>query len=353
MYTIPEVNFEEITGRDGNLGLITLRRTHALNALNHVMINVLAKQLAEWESAKHIKAVVIRAAPGRAFSAGGDLRLVYENRFENNTQLPIFFRDEYDLNHQIHHYTKPYIALLDGIVMGGGIGLSIHASHRVATSQLDFSMPETGIGFFPDVGTTWYLSRLPHYLGFYLALSGKRIQLADCMALGLVDYSVAQNVFPEMIYALADTSLMNGQAVDGVTEVLNTFVQPVVESELWSERTELESCFKHKTIENILQALKKTPRRELNDIAELLMMRSPMSLKVTLLALQNAAKLDFDQCIEMEYTLCRHFLMGHDFFEGIRAVVIDKDRKPHWKPHHLDKISNREVKRYFELIEEI
>jgi len=352
VYTIPEISFEEVTGRDGNLGLITLTRTNALNALNYVMLTALANQLKEWEAANHIKAVIIRAATGRAFSAGGDLRSAYEHKMANDPRLAVFFRDEYRLNRHIHNFTKPYIALLNGIVMGGGVGLSIHASHRLATDQLDFAMPETGIGFFPDVGMTWYLSRLPHHLGTYLALSGARITLADCAALGLIDYPVKTDVFPEIIYALADTSLPSDDSNNIITEILQPFLQSVSSSELWSRRLEVEACFGHKTIEDILSALKKSSDPWLKNTGELLKSKSPTSLKVTLRALQSAVDLDFDQCIEVEYDLCRHFLNNHDFFEGIRALIIDKDHHPVWQPNSLADISSREVKKYFQPIKD-
>jgi len=148
VYTIPEISFEEISGRDGNVGLITLTRPQALNALNYMMLNALSNQLDEWEAANHIKAVVIRSGGGRAFCAGGDVRNAYEHKMSGDPALSLFFRDEYRLNRHIHHYLKPYIALIDGIVMGGGVGISIHASHRIATDRIDFAMPETGIGFF-------------------------------------------------------------------------------------------------------------------------------------------------------------------------------------------------------------
>src|SRR5579872_925135 len=185
MQNISEIAFEEISGRDDNLGLITLTRQSVLNALNQKMINAIDQQLKEWENANHIKAVVIRAAPGRAFCAGGDVRSVYDRKLAQDPKIADFFRDEYGMNRRIHHYPKPYIALMDGITMGGGVGISVHASHRVATERLVFAMPETGIGFFPDVGTTYVLPRLPDFIGMYLGLTGARLTLNDCLALGL------------------------------------------------------------------------------------------------------------------------------------------------------------------------
>src|SRR3989338_2126316 len=188
-----EVLFEEIAGQGGHLGVITLNRPQILNSLNQTMIDAMYAQLNKWAIAPDIKAVVIRAAPGRAFCAGGDLRFTYE-RFKNKDPLlSTFFRDEYQLNRLIYHFPKPYIALLDGITMGGGVGISIHGSHRVATENLLFAMPETGIGFFPDVGGTYFLPRLPGRIGYYLGLTGARIKTDDCVTLGISQHKVTRD----------------------------------------------------------------------------------------------------------------------------------------------------------------
>ncbi len=197
-----DILFEELSGRDGNIGLITLNRQKALNALNHQMFLDLNAQLAEWETADHIKAVIIRAAEGRAFCAGGDIRYAFQKKLENDPTLPLFFRDEYQLNLRIFHYPKPYIALLDGITMGGGAGISLHGSHRIGTERLVFAMPETSIGFYPDVGASYFLSRLPYKVGFYLGLTSARITYNDCFWLGLINYFVPQDDFSKLIYAI-------------------------------------------------------------------------------------------------------------------------------------------------------
>jgi enoyl-CoA hydratase len=350
METISEIEFSEVSGRDGNLGLITLTRTAVLNALNHAMFNALNNQLTEWEAANHIKAVVIRAAEGRAFCAGGDIRYTYERKMANDPLLANFFRDEYRMNRHIHHYTKPYIALMDGLTMGGGVGISVHASHRVATDRLVFAMPETGIGFYPDVGTTFILARLPHRIGFYLGLTGARISLNDCMAVGLVDYAVNQDVFPDLIYKLADADFA-GDDKQQVSQVIDSFKNPVGQSELWEHREIIAGCFNKKSVEEIIQALEKNTNQWCQDVAALMKMKSPTSLKVTLHALREAEKLDFDECIQMEFRLTSRFIEGHDFFEGIRAVVIDKDQNPHWKPATLEGVAPANVKKYFAPLE--
>lgn len=349
MQNISEIEFEEISGRDGNLGLITLTRQEVLNALNQKMINAIHQQLKEWESANHIKAVVIRAAPGRAFCAGGDVRSVYDRKLARDPQLIEFFRDEYTMNRCIHNYAKPYIALMDGITMGGGVGISIHGSHRVATDRLLFAMPETGIGFYPDVGTTYILARLPHKLGYYLGLTGARISLADCAAADLIDYCVEAEKFPELIYALADTPFENDERAT-VTHVIKQFSCEMKNSVLPQKYKIIEECFSEKTVEKIIISLEKQDDWG-KEVAAILKTKSPTSLKVTLQALQQAADLEFNEAIQQEFRMTNHFLEHHDFFEGIRAILVDKDQTPHWEPATLKEVSKTMINEYFASLE--
>ncbi len=350
MQPISEVEFEEVSGRQGNLGLITLNRQQALNALNIKMINAIDFQLAEWEEANHIKAVVIRAAEGRAFCAGGDIRSVYDRKLAHDPKIAEFFRDEYTMNRRIFHYPKPYIALLDGITMGGGVGISVHASHRIATDRLLFAMPETAIGFFPDVGTTYTLSRLPHKLGYYLGLSGARLTLGDAASANLIDHSVPSEKFPELIYALADTSF-DTDANSSVTEIIKSFSVPIGNSTLLSQYKIIENCFGKKTIEDIFAALEKQNENWCDELVKILKTKSPTSLKVTLRALQEATELDFNAAIQTEFRLSNHFLQHGDFIEGIRAVLIDKDQTPIWKPATLKEVTPAMVNKYFSPVE--
>ena len=345
-----DVAFEEVSGRDGSLGLITLTRPAVLNALSQTMINAIDQQLVEWENASHIKAVVIRAAEGRAFCAGGDVRSVYERKLKNDPRIADFFRDEYTMNRRIHNYLKPYIALMDGITMGGGVGISVHASHRVATERLLFAMPETGIGFYPDVGTTYTLSRLPHKIGYFLALTGARITLQDCIAVGLVDYALTAEQFPELIYALADTRFGEDER-ETVTQIIKKMALATGESTVWERRDVIEDCFSKKTVEKIMADLEKNTDSWCQEIATVMKTKSPTSLKVTLRALQEANELDFNEAIQNEFRLTNHFLEEHDFFEGVRAVLIDKDQSPHWKPAKLADVTQSVVENYFTPLE--
>lgn len=342
-----EVLFSEMPGENGDLGVITLNRPNVLNSLNLNMIHLIHRKLEKWAVTNHIKAVVIRAAEGRAFCAGGDLRLTYDRHLAHHTGMADFFRDEYQLNRFIFHFPKPYIALLDGITMGGGVGISIHGSHRVATERLLFAMPETGIGFFPDVGGTYFLPRLPHHLGFYLGLSGARLTSDDCVAIGIAQHKVSKESLPLLMTTLAQQPL-TGDARSKVSEVLQQFHQPMAKTPFIEQKTELGTHFSAKKIEDILQNLQQSASPLCKETAKILYSKSPTSLKVTMRALQMGQQLNFDDCMRQEYRLVNHFLKGHDFFEGIRAVIIDKDQAPKWNPSSLEGVTQSEVEKYFE-----
>jgi enoyl-CoA hydratase len=341
-----EVLFDEIEGQGGHVGVITLNRPAVLNSLNHSMIHAMSDVLKRWGTDAHIKAVVIRAAEGRAFCAGGDLRLTYERAKANDPIAPHFFRDEYHLNSTIYHFPKPYIALLDGITMGGGVGISIHGSHRVATENLMFAMPETGIGFFPDVGGTFFLPGLVSKIGFYLGLTGARLASDDCVSLGIAQHKVAHESLPSLIQAIAQHAFDSNPRAS-VTQVIEQFQVPIKLSTLLEQQEAIQACFSQPTMEAILQALQHSSSVICHDSIDMLKKKSPASLKITLRAMQEGAYLDFDACMRQEYRLASRFLQGHDFPEGIRAVIIDKDQKPQWYPPTLEQVTTNEIEKYF------
>lgn len=341
-----EVLFETLPGKNGDMGVITLNRPAVLNSLNQFMVHAIHAQLEFWAAAQHVKAVVIRGAGERAFCAGGDLRLTYERIQQQESSLADFFEYEYQLNQLIFHFPKPYIALLDGITMGGGVGLSIHGSHRVATEHLLFAMPETGIGFFPDVGATYFLPRLRGKFGFYLGLTGARLASDDCVALNIAQQKVARAALPELLQALAETSFAD-DARATVTQVIDQFCTASQPSILIEQQNVIDACFSATTVEDILQNLQHAENKLCTDAASMLRAKSPTSLKVTLRALQAGVHLDFDACMRQEFQLATHFLQGHDFLEGIRAVIIDKDQSPAWKPSTLAEVKEQEIEKYF------
>ena len=341
-----DVLFEEQKGKDGNVGIITLNRPHALNALNHGMIIAMYQQLQIWKESHNIKLIFIRGAGDRAFCAGGDLRYTYDRYQKADQNLTHLFRVEYQLNQLIFHYPKPYVAWLDGITMGGGVGISIHGSYRVGTERLVFAMPETGIGFFPDVGGTYFLPRLSRQIGFYLGLTGARLSGEQCYAAGIVQYQMPSNQSSEAINRLAN-EVSNTNLYEDVHQVLAQFTQPTQTSTIDALSDLSEHHFSAESVEEILQNLQSSQSDACGEVAQTLLKKSPTSLKVTLRALQQGKTLTFDQCMQQELGLTHKFLQAHDFFEGIRALIIDKDQNPKWQPDSLSAVTPSKLMEYF------
>ncbi|MBS0359393.1 MAG: enoyl-CoA hydratase/isomerase family protein [Proteobacteria bacterium] len=341
-----EILFEETPGKNGNIGFITLNRPKALNALTYEMILALTQQLLIWEKLPHIKAIVIQSNNEKAFCAGGDLRKVYEIGKAGNLSILEFFRDEYRLNHLIFHYSKPYISLLNGITMGGGAGISLHGSHPIATEKLMFAMPETGIGFFPDIGGSYFLSRCQGKLGTYFGLTGTRLNLEDAVYAGLISHHLPSDSLNAFLNTLVETSLGDSPK-EKVSQIIQSFSKPLRESSFIQYRPLIDDCFSGKTIETIISNLEKHNDSWCKKTIELLKTKSPTSLKITLQQIQQGTAFHFDDCMKMEYRLASHFLRSQDFYEGIRAVLIDKDQKPHWQPNDLSAITETQVNQYF------
>jgi enoyl-CoA hydratase len=338
----PDILFE----RRGTAGLVILNRPHALNAVSHDMVRMLAQQLGDWETDPAVTRVLLTANGGRAFSAGGDLRALYDlGRAGRYDEALGFFRDEYALNARIKRYRKPYVALIDGIVMGGGVGISVHGSHRVAGDRFVFAMPEVGIGFFPDVGATWFLPRLPGELGTYCALTGERLDAADGVAAGVATHRVASAKFPELIEALC-----TGVSVDAL---LGAFAQPAGEGPVKARQAAIDRLFEGHRVEDILGRLDVEAADGANGAmaratAALIRTRSPTSLKIVLAQMRRGPSLDFAECLRTEFRIVSRVVRGHDLYEGIRAVIVDKDQAPRWQPPTLSAVSAAEVERHFE-----
>lgn len=346
-----DIIFEEISGVDGNIGLISLNRSKALNALSLEMIINMDRQLEKWARQDDIKAIVVKSLDERAFCAGGDIRLIYENGPGKVKESIPFFFNEYRLNRRIHHYPKPYIAFLDGITMGGGVGISLHGSTIIATDKLSFAMPETGIGFFPDVGGSYFLPRCPGKSGYYLGLTGARVNVADAFELGLVDHVIASENIDKIISTLAETP-MNEDPDHTINTALNGFEVDAGTPSVHEHIEHINQYFAGDDIEDIINQLKHSEIDWCLQTAKLLEAKSPTSLKITLRQLLDGAKLDFDACMQMEFRLVNRILAGHDFYEGVRAQIIDKDRKPKWQPAHLDDIRTSDIEAYFANLEE-
>jgi len=338
-----EILFE----RRGALAVATLNRPEALNALTLGMIRALAPRLRDWAAEPAVAAVLVKGAGDRAFCAGGDLRVFWDLRDGDRLQAGGFFREEYRLNRQIFTFPKPYIAVLDGIVMGGGVGVSVHGRYRVASERTRFAMPETGIGLFPDVGGSYFLPRLPGRLGLYLGLTGRRLDAADCLYSGIATHYVEAAALPALESALAGVD--PADAVDAaVAEILGRASSDPGPSNLAADRESIDRCFARDSVEGIVAALDAEGTDWARRTLERLRACSPTSLKLTFRQLRNGAEMAFDAAMAMEFRLSQACLAGHDFLEGVRAVVIDKDMAPAWDPATLAEVDAATVAACFE-----
>jgi len=326
----------------GRLGVITLNKPQALNALSLTMIEAMEPQLHAWAGDDAIAAVVIQGAGERAFCAGGDIRELYDKR---GTDFgPTYYRAEYTQNVTIFNYPKPYIALMDGVVMGGGVGVSVHGSHRVVTERTLFAMPETGIGLFPDIGASWFLPRCPGEIGMYLGLTGYRMRAADCLYAGIGDVYIPSDRFDAMFDALANTT-SDAAVISAVLAELSGDPGP---DKLAAHRAEIDRCFSATSVEAILARLAAEGSAWADETAQIIGSKSPTSLKVTFRQLRTGPGLQrFEDVMQMEYRIADRCFRGHDLFEGIRAVVIDKDGAPRWSPAELAGVGETDVDEYF------
>ncbi len=321
--------------KEGQLGRITLNRPKALNALTRDMCVEIKRALDEWAGDAHVKAVAIDAVPGRAFCAGGDIRALYD---DGTKYAPQFYAAEYRMNARIKHYSKPYVALIDGICMGGGVGVSVHGSHRIVSENATVAMPETAIGFFPDIGGSYVLPRLPGEIGMYLTLTGARLKAADLIYAGIATHFVASAKMSAIAARLAA-----GETPD---KVLTELSENPGEPTLAQHRAAIDRAFAASSVENILQALAREGEWGA-ETAKGLRAKSPAALKVTFREMREGKKLAFDDCLRMEYRLALHAVVSHDFREGVRAIVVDKDQAPKWQPSSLEQVSDAAVAAWF------
>lgn len=322
----------------GHLGLITLNRPKAMNALTTGMVAAMLDQFQLWEHDESVSTVAVRGAGDRGLCAGGDIVAIYHDILAGGTDTARFWRVEYELNALIARYPKPYVALMDGLVLGGGIGISAHGSFRVVTERTRAGMPETTIGFVPDVGGTYLLSRSPGETGTYAALTAAHLNAADAIFLGLADTMVESSQLDALVAALAE-----GDAAD----VVGQFAVQVPDSGLAPRQQWIDTCFASDDVGEIIHQL----QNQGPDAAEMaadLLAKSPTAVSVTLAALRRAADLSLEETLQQDYRVGLRFLGGPDFREGIRAQVIDKDRTPQWRPATVGEIRQDAVDRYFE-----
>ncbi len=331
------VSSDVIIERRGRALWLTLNRPAALNALTHPICNTVQRALYDSMGDANVALAVIEGAGDRAFCAGGDVVAMHAARDDAATWQG-FFRDEYRMNQTIARYPDPYVAILDGIVMGGGVGLSIHGRYRVATERTLFAMPETAIGMIPDVGATHALPRLPGEIGMYLALTGARLRGADCLYAGIATHYVPDERLPVLRDLLANGS----EEPDAILATLHADV----EAPLATVRDAIDFHFAHDSVEGIIASLA-TGDEWAQAQAAALAHASPTSLRLTFRAMRHGAGEDIEGALRTEYRIVSHLRAGHDFFEGVRAVLIDKDKSPKWTPATLSEVTDADLDGYF------
>jgi len=329
---------------EGHVLHITLNRPRALNALTHTMVRAIGEALTLAAEDDAVTAVVIGGAGERGLCAGGDIRSIHEDARAGRRASVDFWRDEYRLNARIARFPKPYVALMDGIVMGGGVGVSAHGDVRIVTERSRVAMPETAIGFVPDVGGTFLLAAAPGELGTHLALTGRAVQAADAILCGLADHFVPSHHLADLTSALADCAT----PVE-VTDAVGRYATDAPEGELAAQRGWIDDCYAADTVEEIIDRLVNSGLPAAKETAEALLTASPTALKVTLAAVRRAARLSgLEAVLDQEFRVsCRAFA-GHDLVEGVRARIIDKDRTPRWNPAELGDVTAAEIARHFE-----
>jgi enoyl-CoA hydratase len=330
----------------GALGRITLDRPAALNALTLGMVTAIQRALVDWREDARVRAVVVDGAGDRAFCAGGDIRLLYESGRADDDRAETFWREEYRLNQLIKRYPKPYVALIDGITMGGGMGLSVHGSFRVAGDRTLVAMPETGIGFYPDIGGTWFLPRLPGQTGTFMALTGARIKAADALALGLATHFVPSDRHEALVGVLEAAELDDdGGALEAT---LAAFETDPGDAPLAEHRTVIDRVFAANRVEDIVAGLESEGGDWSAAQLATLATKSPTSLKRTLRALREGAEIDIEEALRRELGFSLACVEpGSDFFEGVRAVIVDKDNAPKWSPARLEDVTDAALETFF------
>lgn len=329
---------EVLAEKRGHLGIITLNRPKAVNALTASMVHAMLGQLADWADDDTVSTVLVRGSGDRGLCAGGDIVAIYRDMLTGGSATADFWEAEYRLNAMIARYAKPYVAFMDGLVLGGGVGISAHGSVRIVTERTRTGMPETTIGFVPDVGGTLLLSRSPGETGTHAALTGAHLDGADALFLGLADHFIRSENLPALAAALES---------ERAEDAVGHFAERAPDSVLAGQRTWIDECYAGNNVEGILRRLL-VFGGEAATAAETIGSKSPTAVKVALESLRRARGMTLEQALTQEFTVGLHFLAGPDFREGIRAQVVDKDRNPHWLPATLAEVRDADVARYFE-----
>lgn len=336
---------EVILDRVGSAAVIRLNRPKALNSLNLPMVRAIREAMEQYLDDASIRAVILKGEGERGLCAGGDIRVLYDMGKRRDPEATRFWREEFPLNYAISHYPKPYVVLMDGITMGGGVGLSAHGRHRIVTERTRLAMPETGIGYFPDVGATWLLPQAPGEVGTWMGLTGIEVDAAGAIYAGLADTLVPSDRLDALVGAIG---ALAGDSEDGNVEAtIARFSVPTTESAPERNRSVIDRCFGFDRVEDILEALADEDGEFAATTRETMLKRSPTSLKLTLRLLRAGRQSSgLVECLEREFGAGVEILRNHDFYEGVRAAIIDKDRNPQWSPASLDEVQAESIDAY-------
>lgn len=342
MRPVPQADGEITTGIEGAAGIVTLNRPRALNALTTAMRAEIAAVFTAWARDPQVYAALIVSATDRAFCAGGDVREMVEWGRTRPEEARRSLSAEYSLNWLLDCFTKPTVSLIDGVVMGSGVGITLYGTHRVAGERYRFAMPETGIGLFPDDGVSWAFAQMPDEIGMYLALTGRAIGRADAYRLGVATHCIAAARFAEIRTALGDA--------DPVDPVLDRCHEDPGPGDLEALQPVIGACFGGDSVETIVAALsaeRGVAREWAKGVLQELARCSPISLKVTHRQVRGARRLDLSATLIQDFRLASRFMQGQDFYEGVRATLIDRDHAPTWRPARLEDVGDAMVDAYF------
>lgn len=332
---------EVLTFVEGKVGRIRLNRPKAIHALTTAMCQAISDALEAWRGDPAVAAVLIDHAEGRGFCAGGDIRMLADSGARDGAEARAFFRTEYRMNYRLFGYAKPVVAIMDGVTMGGGVGLSLPGKYRVATENTRFAMPETGIGLFPDVGAGWYLSRLPGRIGQFLALTGYRLDGAEAQALGLATHYLPAAALDEVKARI----VADPQAIE---RILEAAAVPAPDARIVAHRGAIDRLFASDDLEVILAALDGDGGEWARQQRAVLATKSPQTMKVSLRLLSDGALFtDFADEMRQEFAVASHVVQRHDFLEGVRAVIVDKDNAPRWNPATPEGVTDHLIDRIF------
>ena len=344
----PDTVLAQVRNRIGHL---TLNRPSGLNALNLEMVRSLQQHLDAWAKDPHVAAVVVRGAGEKAFCAGGDIRSLYDSYKNNDTLHTAFFEEEYALDLTLHHYAKPVLAVMDGYVLGGGMGLAQGADFRLVTERSRLAMPEVAIGYFPDVGASHFLSKIPGQVGTYLGVSGVQIDARDALYCGLADWYTDSTRLSELDKQLDALTWQQSPRQELEALLASIAVNSLPDAPIATLRPLIDDIFSHDSVTTIVTRLQEVATSEhrqwATDTANLLQTRSPLGMAVTLEMLRRSRALNLEQCFALELHLDRQWFDRGDLIEGVRALIIDKDKNPRWNPPTLNELDPAQVASFF------